>query len=1426
MAELTLLAIGLAIAKGCCTQAGKLAVTALWESLKTPAIVKEINASLKGDAALVQAISPPPRLDLARLTESDVSSILAFLSRNDSAAAGLHLCERQLVDLPMNPDRAVESYPKLWETIGAAILTAAAKAVMSDQKLANQFLVSGQQDNSNSLSQILVAISETHGAVERVESKLDSMNETTGFKASQGRQTVFLGQDSAISETTHFALAKVLGDTNKRLSELLGKQAESLWDSIVLSIRSRDYVLVTEKSRELEGLIESDRQLLPAETHGRALLMLAQVNILQILRDLDCQSNLTRAKVLVDQAKTAFGASPSQDNSDRLICVEAKLRSIEINDDSALALLGESSSPRVIATRLQILLSAGRTSEAVSIIDTLTVDKLWCEEAVFAFANDGSLQRSLDILKWIDSNCEEVQKLTARVALARGALTRLVERTEATLSVLSMGECDIDVAKSVLAELSGTIDKIREKGGPKSEIEAEVVALAYNAARLLGDENYRDIITLLKDYAPANIDYAVAMLRGDANLEDEFPTRLRNENPGWFHAHQLSILLEEQLGANAQKMMKLASGLVPLAKSIESREKLGRLLVQIATTSRLSVHDEAETQVRNLLGDDHPFIRLIQTHRYQAYDQEAFKKAVGELSDEDEPLAIQFKIQVHLNEKRYVEASDLLITLGRQLAEPSFLLHAAFLCLRRKPRRLGTALEALRMAVMLIPRDVQANRMLADLYYDLQDAEKAAKHYGVLYEIEPNETEYLFNQALCLKQANLPDKALACLSAVLTESNCNLEAHIIRAEIVSDMGNPKKAFKELHRVRERFWEDPRYVTAYINTAHASGEDKCAHEGFQKFWSMRCEGVVPVDVIQPKTLEDLIAFCEQAREKRNFLLDQNRFGKLPWLFVERLMNNVPYWAWRIRTQPMRWIFDDGRNRASFTVYSTNSFAVVTQNNNKSLLAIKAVSSRSPTVVDQTALMTLDRLGILDAAIKYFSKVLLPPSYMIRALQDRGKLLPHQLSQKEQLERIQILVVNAQIKVVADHEWSAVVTVSEHGEATGRPYVLSDLFDSLHRLGAISSRELEIASNVAHKARSSPTELRELQPTDCLHIPILTLQTIVGQGLEDRLIKCFAGICLSDGDVDEMQRKLAAFTSMEETRKWHQELWEKLREDNRVDTSTTLINTPEEHSITDELDLELDENHRLFEGEQDEQASLIDKDVSLDAALLAIQENLPLLVDDRVAQNFVLAKLDRRDASFGSDQLVFLMHSSGILNDEQSAQAILKLFEWRYRFIVCPATLLQVIAKHFAPRELLNVARYIHDCMRDPGLFGGMETTTSPSVIAVSFHQKWVQELAIFAVQVWFDDTIDENRSESIVKTVVTRMLPTLPETLGVMGARLASYTPTMFFSHIMHSSLSFGDRGKGNRLLQFVSLSLGMDKEELSRVVCKVINGDI
>jgi len=79
----------------------------------------------------------------------------------------------------------------------------------------------------------------------------------------------------------------------------------------------------------------------------------------------------------------------------------------------------------------------------------------------------------------------------------------------------------------------------------------------------------------------------------------------------------------------------------------------------------------------------------------------------------------------------------------------------------------------------------------------------------------------------------------------------------------------------------------------------------------------------------------------------------------------------------------------------------------------------------------------------------------------------------------------------------------------------------------------------------------------------------------------------------------------------------------------------------------------------------------------------------------------------------EQLQKALMTGGKLDSGKAAAAIRQLMAWRYRFIVPPPGILKALADPYRanpPGEALReVAEYVHDCMRDTGLFGGRENT---------------------------------------------------------------------------------------------------------------------
>ena len=123
-------------------------------------------------------------------------------------------------------------------------------------------------------------------------------------------------------------------------------------------------------------------------------------------------------------------------------------------------------------------------------------------------------------------------------------------------------------------------------------------------------------------------------------------------------------------------------------------------------------------------------------------------------------------------------------------------------------------------------------------------------------------------------------------------------------------------------------------------------------------------------------------------------------------------------------------------------------------------MRCALSGAGVVVDQTALITLHRLGLLDRCADYFGQVLFPVGYLALLLEDSDALVSHQPSWMKSLEEIRQAIDLRRI-VVVDNE-AGLPRVDEYdqpGDAPGStpPYRLRDVVDLLAEDGKITDEQ---------------------------------------------------------------------------------------------------------------------------------------------------------------------------------------------------------------------------------------------------------------------------------------------------------------------------------------------------------------------------------
>ncbi len=178
-------------------------------------------------------------------------------------------------------------------------------------------------------------------------------------------------------------------------------------------------------------------------------------------------------------------------------------------------------------------------------------------------------------------------------------------------------------------------------------------------------------------------------------------------------------------------------------------------------------------------------------------------------------------------------------------------------------------------------------------------------------------------------------------------------------------------------------------------------------------------------------------------------------------------------------------------------------------------------------------------------------------------------------------------------------------------------------------------------------------------------------------------------------------------------------------------------------------------------------------------------------------------------------------------DRATDCFICLVRWRYRFVVPPAAVLLNMAKrhreHPPGRPLRDVARYFHDCMRDPGLFSGLERTTPPSAMALRFFMTVVRTIAEFVVDALHSGAFTDDQHERLAAWVVREFLPHPPVSMGTKGlGHLAERTAEVFLQSALFRMVERDTPGRSHRFLTHVCRKLGVSESEFADISTRTI----
>ena len=1098
--------------------------------------------------------------------------------------------------------------------------------------------------------------------------------------------------------------------------------------------------------------------------------------------------------------------------SDNIESLEAFISSFEEGADVALRKLEGKDDPDSIRRRLAILNREGRYLEAADLVRGLKPQEGWCEQAVIAFVRNNEGEKAKQIIEWSKLLDNRNTRHRCILAFAEG-LGDHIFRNRREGEYILPGELT-EQERNELHKIKDALDPLLAIVTAKDQTENELECLAlYHGIRveyLLGAQKAADKFSdILSKRKPLHLGFAEAVIRRwTQRVPEELPKRLRDDHGGSFRARYWATVIEGILLHKPRPALEDGRHVVALATTDNEREEIGKLLVGLAR----QVGPEASTGItelaQSLVQQDQKFLELMRAEDLlQTGNTAQAKDQLEGLRDDSDPRWLQLYAECLERSGDSPGALDALVKASKIVPHPGIYRKTADLAF--KHQRLTDASEVLEKLLRVEPGDAKARQNLAQMYLEIGDFTSAAKHFQILHDNNPQTQSYAVNLAFCLASSGRREASLKIYNHACNQETPLLQAFLGRAGVLKAMNRPDDAFQSLNGVREKYWDDPQFVLQFLDLAFAAQQESAGHEAFLRLRQLQSEGKAAPDILREQSFDDLVTFLKARGEQREEILKNVMQGKIPWLAAEHLFGRVPYWGWYLKTQPLQWLSEDSMSRTEYTIYSTNSYAVrVEAGGNRALEELSCPPQMTPIVGDMSALITLHRLNLLEEAAAYFGSISIPSVYFSQALAGEARLVLHQKSLKTSL---------AEIKAALDHDRIRVIEaigkpgqrphpyVHEHTINDGEEhyYRLRDIIDLLSAQGLITDVHRGKLEALAHKPSGVDAGHASLTAGQALLFDLSTLKTLSSGEALEFVLKTFQ-VCVSNHERDEVLAGVRAIEAQEVIYRWHSDLWDVLRQDTRF------IQTPVPSEV-----IKPDE---------------LDRGPHLAALAISKERSLPLLADDRVCQSAMLnTRRNDPHASFGTDRFLWELHKAGRIDAAHLADAFLQIIGWRYRFIIPPVQILKTLAdryiQHPPGKPLRDVALYVHDCMRDPGLFGGFEPTEPPVTIGQRLCLRWAWVLSDFIMSIWADEQYSDANAQQLTEWCLKECLPSPPRTMGELGAEaVMQRIANSVLSCALLGSYKIQNVKRANKGLVVIADALALDQLEYCRISTEVIDG--
>jgi len=1195
-------------------------------------------------------------------------------------------------------------------------------------------------------------------------------------------------------------------------SDNFSKIIESLKtaDDIATEIRSQHAIWNNDVAFILAERLEDHLKDIDESTNPRLLdylFLMARAHVRHAEKNNSVsKTHIEKANKFLDQIDARIGGSPRAGIVADVYALKGLILALEKGPDAALRSLENCNDQYAIRIRLAMYLKKKDIESAVTLIKDIPPDLEWCELGVTALASSGRRDDAIEIVQWASKQEDRIKYRQCVVCLADTSLALVLTNQKHEENIKPQ-------LHQVLEDINPIVSPIITIGSVDSELDTCAVKVAWQTHVLLGHRaEVEELAQLMSTRTPVPTEVARTVISGYLSPPPDLPRRLRKDYPCDLDAKILAAVVESYTGQNISAFEE-AKKLLPLADTAWKKEELFMLFQHLCQNLGKDEASECENIAFSLV-EHHPQLQAMFTadrmlnagHGAQALEILDKQRA------EDDMYWLQLQGNALMKQGRLEEAVDILLLAAHQGYDPRLIHKVADLAV--EANKIDIAIECYESLISIRPDNLIARGNLASLYlFHKHDISKAVIQFQALHESEPENSDYTINLAACLSQLYRAHESLALYDEVCNAEHPNLRAVLGRAELLSCLGKSDEACASLKNFREVFWDNPDFLLACMNIAYAAGDEDFVHEVLTKLNEIRATESLDENMFRMVHTDEAIQIFKEsyqaAEDKRQYLHTEMLKGRMPWIWVAQLSGDAVYWAWRIRTQELSWFGDDPINRAGYTIYATNGFHPGEQEDGRrALLPLECPASGTPVVADLSALISLHRLGLLEQSADYFGEILIPEPYLATALEDGKKMVLHQRSRQRTAERINHLLAAGTIAIVdqVDSTKDSIVFADEYQDTDTHLYRLIDVLKPVYEAGAIDDAAYERICKVCTKPSSVDAEHVSLTRFQNVHIGLLTLETLTSFGHLD-VVARFFHIFITDKDRVELRQRLDTLHVQEETRGWHFDLWDRLTNDSRFKFIAPIL--PEE--LKDK-----DSDNKDF--------------LAFSASFIAQEQGIPLLADDRVCLAMTLNNQQALpSAAFGSDAVVLALAASGGIDASGAAKAILTLMEWRYRFIVPSVSILKTCAAQFRGNlpgmPLRDIAEYIHDCMRDSGLFGGAENTDLKESMAQQLYISWVGVLAEWLVRLWVDDDFSEENARYLTEWCVQECLPSAPRVMhGSVKIATGISTNKLLIAKMLLKTMDEAGNESISNAMKAIHEALELTADEYQRIVTEVLNG--